>query len=75
MNAKDNFAKIKFQFSSKLTVLALKGEELLLNARQLSLQGLHSGPVVVLQLPQLVSVGLPLGLNLGREVSLSLGQV
>lgn len=75
MNAKDNFAKIKLQFSSKLTVLALQGEELLLNARQLSLQGLHSGPVVVLQLPQLVSVGLPLGLNLGREVSLSLGQV
>lgn len=58
-----------------LTVLALQVEELLLDAGQLALQGLHSGPVVVLQLPQLLPVGLALGLHLGRQVSLSLGQV
>lgn len=58
-----------------LTVLALQIKELLLNTGQLALQGLHCGPVVILQLSQLLSVGLPLGLNLGRQISLSLGQV
>ncbi len=58
-----------------LTVLALQVEELLLDAGQLALQCLHSGSVVVLQLPQLLSVGLALGLNLGGQVSLSLGQI
>lgn len=58
-----------------LTVLALQGKELLLDTSQLALQGLYSGPVVILELPQLLPVGLPLGLNLGRQVSLGLGQV
>lgn len=58
-----------------LTVLALQVEELLLHAGQLSLQGLHGGPVVVLQLPQLLPVGLPLSLDLGGQVGLSLGQI
>lgn len=58
-----------------LTVLALQVEELLLNSGQLSLQGLHGGPVVVLQLPQLLPVGLPLGLDLGGQIRLGLGQV
>lgn len=61
--------------ASTLTVLALQVEELLLDACQLALQGLHSGSVVVLELPQLLPVGLTLGFNLGRQVSLSLGQI
>lgn len=65
----------RLYFASMLTVLALQVEELLLNAGQLALQGLHSGPVVILQLPQLLPVGLPLGLDLGGQVSLSLGQI
>lgn len=58
-----------------LTALALQVEELLLDAGQLALQGLHSGPVVVLQLPHLLPVDLALGLDLGRQVGLSLGQI
>lgn len=58
-----------------LTVLALQVEELLLDAGQLALQGLHGGPVLILQLPQLLPVGLSLGLDLGGQVSLSLSQV
>lgn len=58
-----------------LTVLALQVEELLLHTCQLSLQCLHSGPVVILELPHLLPVGLPLGLHLRRQVSASLGQL
>lgn len=58
-----------------LTVLALQVEELLLNTRQLALQGLHSGLVIVLQFPQLLPVGLTLGLNPRRQLSLSLRQL
>lgn len=62
-------------FASVLTVLALKIEELLLHACQLGLQSLDSGPVVVLQLPQLFPVGLTLALNPGRQICLSLRQI
>lgn len=59
------------EFASVLTVLALQVEELLLYAGQLTLQGFHSGSVLVLQLPQLFPVGLTLGLNLVGQVGLS----
>lgn len=65
----------RLPFVSALTVLALQIEELLLDAGQLALQGLHSGPVVVLQLPQLLPVGLALGFHLGGQVSLGLGHI
>lgn len=58
--------------TGRLTVLTLQVEELLLDTGQLPLQGLHGGPVVVLQLPQLLPVGLALGLDLGGQVGLSL---
>lgn len=58
-----------------LTALVLQVEELLLNTGQLALQGLYGGPVVILQLPQLLSVGVALGLGLGGQVSLSLGHI
>lgn len=58
-----------------LTVLALKVEELLLHTCQLGLQSLNSGPVVILQLPQLFPVGLTLGLNPRRQICLSLRQI
>lgn len=58
-----------------LTVLALEVKELLLNTGQLALQSLHSSSVVILQLPQLLPVGLALGLNLGGQVSLNLRQI
>lgn len=55
--------------------MALQGGELLLHAGQLTLQGLDGGPVVVLQLPQMLSVGPPLGLDVRRQVDLSLSHV
>ena len=58
-----------------LTVLALQVEELLLEPGQLALQGLHGGPVVVLQLPQLLPVGVPLTFDLRGQVGLRLGQI
>lgn len=61
--------------ASVLTVLALQVEELLLDTGQLALQGLHRGPVVILQLPQLLPVGLALGLDLRGQVCLGLGQI
>lgn len=61
--------------ASVLTVLALQVEELLLDTGQLALQGLHCGPVVILQLPQLLPVGLALGLDLRGQVCLGLGQI
>lgn len=66
---------IKFVICPFLTVLALQVVQLLFDAGQLALQGLYSGPVLVLQLPQLLPVGLSLGLDLGGQVSLSLRQV
>lgn len=62
-------------FVSILTVLTLQVEELFLDAGQLALQGFHSAPVVVLQLPQLLPISLALCLNIGGQVCLSLGQI
>lgn len=62
-------------FAFLLTVLALQVEELLLNAGQLALQGLHGGLVLILQLPQLFPVGLTPSLDLGRQVGLNLRQI
>lgn len=61
--------------SGVLTVLALKVEQLLLHTCQLGLQSLYSGPVVILELPQLLPVGLTLSLNPGRQICLSLRQI
>lgn len=61
--------------SLNLTVLALQGIQLLLDAGQLALQGLHDCSVVILHLPHLFSISLALGLNLRQLVGLSLGQV
>lgn len=63
------------KLASTLTVLALEAEELLFDTCQLALQSLHGGSVVILELPQLLSVCLALGLNLGRQVCLGLCQV